>query len=444
MTSSPARQPSIAVIGAGPMGLAVAYELARRGHPPTLFEADDRIGGMAACFDFEGIRLERYYHFHCLSDHAFFALLEELDLQQEMAWRQTSMGFFCNDRLYPWGSVGAVLAFPRLPLLTKIRYLLHAARCLTIRDWHPLDRIPATGWLRTWLGESGYRVLWHKLFAYKFFHHTEEISAAWIWSRIRRLARSRRRLKETLGFLRGGTQQYLDAMEAALKRMGTKLELAQPIRSIRSLPLGGVALGTSDGEHRFDAVISTVPMPLVAPMLSAGGPPPELVKIYAGQRSVACACVVIKTSRPITANFWTNVNDERFHIPGIIEMGNLRPLGAAITYVPFYMPADHPDYLRPNEAFIADAVACLLAINPSLSRSDVVASHCSRYRYAQPVCGMDFLATLPPLEPLPNLWIADTTVYYPEDRGISESTGFGRKLAAEVLRKLDGAGEPPA
>jgi len=107
--------------------------------------------------------------------------------------------------------------------------------------------------------------------------------------------------------------------------------------------------------------------------------------------------------------------------------------------VPFYMPADHPDYLRPNEAFITDAVACLLAINPSLTRADVLASHCSRYRYAQPVCGMEFSATLPPIEPLPNLWIADTTFYYPEARGISESTGFGRNLATEVLRKLSGA-----
>ena len=42
----------IAVLGAGPMGLAVAYQLARDGHQPVLFEADDRVGGMTACFDF--------------------------------------------------------------------------------------------------------------------------------------------------------------------------------------------------------------------------------------------------------------------------------------------------------------------------------------------------------------------------------------------------------
>ena len=52
----------IAVLGAGPMGLAVAYQLARDGHEPVVFEADDRVGGMTACFDFEGLQIERYYH----------------------------------------------------------------------------------------------------------------------------------------------------------------------------------------------------------------------------------------------------------------------------------------------------------------------------------------------------------------------------------------------
>jgi hypothetical protein len=34
------------------------------------------------------------------------------------------------------------------------------------------------------------------------------------------------------------------------------------------------------------------------------------------------------------------------------------------------------------------------------------------------------------------VWIADTTVYYPEDRGISESVGFGRNLARQVAKSL--------
>jgi protoporphyrinogen oxidase len=36
----------IVVLGAGPMGLAVAYQLVRDGYTPVIFEADDRLGGI--------------------------------------------------------------------------------------------------------------------------------------------------------------------------------------------------------------------------------------------------------------------------------------------------------------------------------------------------------------------------------------------------------------
>ena len=53
------------------MGLGVSYQLAQDGFKSVIFEADDRLGGMAASFDFKGINIERYYHFHCLSDKHF-------------------------------------------------------------------------------------------------------------------------------------------------------------------------------------------------------------------------------------------------------------------------------------------------------------------------------------------------------------------------------------
>jgi len=427
--------PSVAVIGGGPMGLAIAYQLALEGCRPVLLEADDRLGGMAASFDFAGVPIERYYHFLCLSDQAFFELLEELNLSHLVRWKQTAMGFYLDGRLYPWGSAGSVLKLRRLPLLSRLRYLLHAARCLSLRDWRHLDGISATEWLRTWLGPKGYEVLWAKLFAYKFYQYTDSLSAAWIWSRIRRIGQSRRWLKETLGYLEGGSDRWIDAIEHRIRELGGEIRLSSPVTALAG-DAHGARITTTSGSEVFDAVISTVPLPLVAPMLRQAQQDPRLIAAYEEQQSVACACVVLQTSRPITGNFWTNVNDSRFAIPGIIEMSNLRPITPHITYVPFYMPAEHPDYGRPNGAFIADSIDCLKAINPELQDADILASHCSRYRYAQPVCGTHFLDTLPPLNPIANIWIADTTVYYPEDRGISESVGFGRNLARQVLKAL--------
>ena len=67
----------------------------------------------------------------------------------------------------------------------------------------------------------------------------------------------------------------------------------------------------------------------------------------------------------------------RFAIPGVIEMRNLRPLRNHVSYIPFYIAAEHPHYQRPDEAFIADTWQCLKAINTELRDDDLIASHCA-------------------------------------------------------------------
>ena len=42
--------------------------------------------------------------------------------------------------------------------------------------------------------------------------------------------------------------------------------------------------------------------------------------------------------------------------------------------------------------------------------------------------------TAPVKSPIDGLWIADTSYYYPEDRGISESIDFGRMIANDVSK----------
>ena len=181
----------VAVLGAGPMGLAVAYQLARDGHQPVVFEADDRVGGMAAAFDFSGLMIERYYHFHCISDHAFLRVLDELGLSNRMHWVSTKMGYWYQNQLQPWGNPIALLRFRGLSFIAKFRYGLHAFLSTKRTDWKPLDKVDAVKWIQRWVGAEAYEVLWRRLFDYKFYEYSNNLSAAWIWSRIRRIGRSR-------------------------------------------------------------------------------------------------------------------------------------------------------------------------------------------------------------------------------------------------------------
>jgi len=423
----------IAVLGAGPMGLAVAYQLARDGHQPVIFEADDRVGGMTASFDFGGIQIERYYHFHCTSDADFLTVLDELGLASRMRWTQTRMGYWFGKRLQAWGNPVALLRFRGLGLIAKFRYGLHAFLCTRRNDWTPLDHVDARGWIRRWVGAEAYEVLWRKLFDYKFYDYADNLSAAWIWSRIRRIGRSRYSLmREKLGYLDGGSSTLLEGLHADIVRHGGEVRLSSPVQRI--VIEQGKVCGVEVGGERlaFDKVVSTVPLPFV-PRLAPDLPESILARFRA-LNNIAVVCVIAKLRCPVSGNFWVNTNDPDMDIPGIVEYTNLRPMDAHIVYVPFYMPGEHPKYADPDAVFIDKVRRYLMQINPALVEEDFIDIRASRYRHAQPICEPGFLDRLPPRRlPVEGLWVADTSHYYPEDRGISESIGFGRMLAREAV-----------
>ena len=423
----------IAVLGAGPMGLAVAYQLARDGHQPIVFEADDRVGGMTAAFDFSGLSIERYYHFHCISDHAFLAILDELALADKMHWVVTKMGYWYQGQLQPWGNPIALLTFKGLSLVAKFRYGLHAFLCTKRNNWQPLDHVEATGWIKRWVGKEAYEVLWRRLFDYKFYDYTDNLSAAWIWSRIRRIGRSRYSLfREKLGYLEGGSDTLLQAMHADIEAHGGEIRLTSAISKV--VIEAGILRGVEVAGQliAFDKVISTIPLPYIPRLIP--DLPEDILERFRSINNIAVVCVIVKLRKALTENFWLNTNDHDMDIPGLVEYSNLRPLDDHIVYVPFYMPGEHPKFAEPDQAFLDKVRLYLKKINPDLCDDDFIDMHASRYRYAQPICEPGYLDKLPSVAlPVKGLWVADTSYYYPEDRGISESIDFGRKMAKDAV-----------
>jgi len=121
-------------------------------------------------------------------------------------------------------------------------------------------------------------------------------------------------------------------------------------------------------------------------------------------------------------------------VVGLRDVGDVK-----VVYVPYYMPTTHSKFQRDNDFFVRESFAYLRLLNPALTEDDRITSHVGRLRYAQPVCMPGFLTTVPPIAGIiAGLQIADTSVYYPEDRGISESVRIAALLAAGV-----GQQQPP-
>lgn len=422
----------VVVIGAGAMGLAAGYHAVKRGHAVTVLEAAPEPGGMAAHFDLAGLSIERYYHFVCKSDQATFELLAELGLGGKMRWVATSMGYYIDGRLHRWGDPIALMKFPKLSLIEKLRYGAMMFLSTKRSDWRSLENVSAKSWITSWCGSEVYERLWAPLFKLKFFEFADDISAAWIWTRIKRLGTSRRSmLQEELGYIEGGSETLVRALVAAIAERGGDIILNAPAERVEVA--GGRVTGVLAGgkHHPADAVISSIPTPLVSRLV------PDLPAADAARydaiRNIGVVCVVFRLRRSITPHFWVNIADPRFEIPGIVEFSNLRPTGDTVVYIPYYMPTSHTRFAKDDVYFRNEGFGYLKLINPQLRDDDLIAHHVGRLRHAQTVCPPGFAALLPPVgTAIAGLQIADTCFYYPEDRGISESVRFGKMMAERL------------
>jgi protoporphyrinogen oxidase len=389
---------------------------------------------MSASFDFDGLAAERYYHFFCKPDVPVFDLLEELGLSHRLKWRETQMGFFYQGKLYKWGNPLALLRFPRLGFMSKLRFGLQVFLSVKRDKWDKLDRLTAVGWAKGFAGEKAYRVLWDSLLRLKFHSFKDHVSAAWVWKRLRRVGRSRKNLfHETLAYLEGGTTPLLTALQNKIIAGAGKIVLSAKVNRIRidkdKNRVTGVTVDRE--EYPFDIVVTTIPLPYIPGI--APGLPEAVLEQYKGLDNIGVVCPLLKLSRPLTENFWLNINDSRIRLPGLIEYSNLNPLPVTLVYFPFYLHRDQEEFSKPDDYFLGRVVEYCGVINPHFERSWVLGGRVHRCEFAQPVCPPGFLQKLPPVKStLEGLYVMDTSYYYPEDRSISESIKAARHLAAII------------
>jgi len=362
-------------------------------------------------------------------------LMDELGIREKLRWRATSMAIYTSGKLHDWGTPIALLRFSEISFLSRLRYGAFAFLSVRRNRWDAIETESARSWITRWCGAEVYDRLWKPLFALKFYQYAENVSAAWIWTRIRRIGRSRRSMmQEELGYIEGGSQALVDALCSAILERGGQISTRCAAQKV--LVEDGRVTGvlTSKGVIRADAVISTVPTPLISAMVP--NLPEDWKARYDSIVNMGVCCLVFKLKRSVSPHFWVNISEPDIFIPGIIEFSNLRPVGReSIVYIPYYMPGDNPKFAWSDAELLDEAFRYLCRVNPALTREDIIAAHVARLRYAQPVCEPGFAAKLPSVQtPIHGLQIADTCFYYPEDRGISESVQLGQRMANRLQR----------
>jgi protoporphyrinogen oxidase len=426
----------IGIIGAGITGLTAAYELGKAGHQVTIFEQAAQAGGLAGTFKDERWEwpLEIFYHHAFTSDRALRNLSKELGIGDKMFFPLPVTAIWQNGTVNAFDSPLAVLRYPYLSFLDKMRVGLTTLYLRLTKNWQPLEQVTAEAWLLRYIGPHAYHMLWEPLLANKMTRYYKEIPMAWFWARIHK--RSQR-----LGYYIGGYQTLTDALEANARARGVAICYRSPVTRVDAEGTG-YRLHVGEAQHVFDAVVATVSPQA---MLRLAPPLPETYQAQVRQlKALGALTLILTVDRQVTDGFyWINLPQGQFPFLAFVEHTNYQSPehygGDHILYLGDYPAPDEPHWSASKEDLLAEFLPHLNKFNAAFDPSWVRKSWLFREEYAQPVPPLNYSRQMPAVRtPLPGLYFASMSQVYPWDRGTNYSVEMGQGVAEMVLEDAQG------
>jgi protoporphyrinogen oxidase len=437
--------PSVGIVGGGILGLTAAYRLAQAGVSVAVYERSTDLGGLVGSFDFDGNRVDRFYHVILPTDDRVRGLAEELGLGDRFRFRPTGVGFFDDGRLFSMSSAREFLTFPLLPLHDRFRLATFVARCQMISSPEQLDDVPLEDWLRRLCGRRTVERLWRPLLDSKFDGEYDDLPASYLWSRTRRMSKTRDKSgREIMGWLEGGYETLIAALAARIRALGGEIHAGTGVDAIvgdaqraRGLVIDGRLRG-------FDTVLSTlVPSmsrKLLAPELLARAPEDHC-------RYLGVVCVILKTSRSVSPYYTLNITDRRVPLTTVVETTHVvdpEHAGGHLIYAAKYVASDHPDVRRPADDVAADYLAHVRTIFPDLRDDEILGTSVQRAPAVEPVHTLGGASRLPTMFPVPGLAMASTAHVYPEIVNGQAVIGVADRAVEGILSRLELAGRQAA
>jgi protoporphyrinogen oxidase len=334
----------LVVLGAGPAGLAAAWQAARRGMSVVVLERAQAVGGMAASLEVAGVRVDRGSHrLHPTTPANVLADLRVL-LGDDLQLRRRNGRLHIADR---W------LGFPLRP--TELARALPPgliARAGAEAILAPLRRGRTVSYadaLRRGLGPTLYEALYAP-YAVKLWGRPGEqidaeqarrrVSADTPWKIASRMLRRRPGGAGRMFYYpRRGFGQIVEALAEAAVKAGADIRLGAQVDDLAAdshgVDIGIATMAAADGgqptgsaQIRGGHVFSTIPLPVLA-RICRPGPPAAAIESAGRLRFRAMVLVyVVQRSRPWTPYDAHYLPDLNTPITRISEPANYRESSA--------------------------------------------------------------------------------------------------------------------
>ena len=438
----------IGVIGAGAAGLAAAYELLKKGHSVKVYEAAPFVGGQASTFDVGNGRLERGYHHLFKSDTHMVDLIHELGLGEKLAWIESKVGFYHDGTIYNFVTPFDLLKFKPLSLINRIRLGLVTLYLQKTSNWKKFEGVTAKEWIIKWAGRQAYDVVWGPLLRGKFGASADDISMAWLWGKIylRVASRDKSMQKERLGYPMGSFGEVFEVLTERIEGMGGEVHLSTPVTRVRVENNRATGLeirqpGGGEAYEDFDLIISTTPsylFPRLVPEL-----PEEYTETLQRIKYHAAILVVMVLKHSLSRIYWMNISGYKTPFLAVIEHTNFIDKShygdKHLVYLSNYLGKESPMYSMSREELMAEYLPHLKRLNPDFEESWIEEYYYHREEAAQPIVTTNYGEKIPAHRtPIQNLYLANTTQIYPEDRGTNYSVRLGQRIANLVLEEKPG------
>ncbi len=426
----------IAIIGAGATGLTAAWKLSSNGYHVTVYEKNDRLGGLSAAIPIGEDKLDIYYRHIFTNDTVLMDTIKELGLEDDLKWYAPSNVIYIHQRIYPFTTPLDLLLFRPLSLSGRIRMGLTVLRARFIKDYLAIEDTTAREWITRNAGEQSYHMVWEPLLHSKFDVDSDIISATWIWNKfkLRGSSRGKNISKELLGYMTGSFEKVYTRMAKKIREYSGEIHLNTPVQEI-SKELDVFKVKTPDGINHFDQVLFTASPEKLSYVIKGMGKHylDSLRKI----KYKANICMILELKKPLSPYYWMTVADKNIPFVLVIEQTNLikhHQYGSHIVYLSRYLDPTHELFGQNDESIRTLFIQGLKKIFPEFNEDWIIHTHINRAKDAQPVVKTGYSKLIPDIiTPMKDLFLSSMAQIYPEDRGQNYAIRSGLEAAAKMM-----------
>ncbi|WP_435155046.1 NAD(P)/FAD-dependent oxidoreductase [Haladaptatus sp. DFWS20] len=409
----------IGIVGGGIAGLAAAYRLQQHDYDVQVFEASNDLGGLAATYETNGDRIEKFYHHLSASEETIIDLIDELGLGDDLEWPIGKNAYYVDGVVHPLDKPWEILAYPHMSAYDKFRLTLLTQE-IDVRGGIPkfdtyerledFEDVPIDEFLIEHTSRGVYENFFGPLLDAKFGSRKEDVSAAWLLGRIKFRGERDLLRGEPLGYLRGGFGRLIDALieEVGTENITTGVRVSDidtesgAVQSLttevtQAMEATAADGGTVDEEsvtetHDVDDVV-------VAAM-------PNVLEDLTGYECdidfQGAVCALVTMDESLTDTYWLNIGHEA-PFGALIEHTNYIPPerygGDHLLYVASYIQDYEEELWQMNDDEIEDLwLGHIEGMFPLWNRDSVKQFRLARNPRAAPVYERGYLDMVVPYD----------------------------------------------